>query len=177
MFGRKSEKRLVLEGQPSLFGDDEIESAADGNVDPAENDGEGTACEDSQPSHKRKTTKRLRQTWENLPVLHTLTIEPKGVDPSRYRRIGEETTYQIGFEPGKLFRIAIVRPKYGLIEIRPITLGRKNYLFCGNHERPPTCASSHPCWRHAAITTSIQVFTSIESLRQCPASRMPRMRN
>lgn len=24
MFGRKSEKRLILEGQPSLFGDDEL---------------------------------------------------------------------------------------------------------------------------------------------------------
>ena len=114
MFGRKSERRLVLDGQPSLFGDEEF-----GHPGPDETEtvtAESEAVESQCTGGKsRKPVKRPRQTWENLPVLETRTIEPEGgVDLTRYRRIGEETTYLLGFEPGKLFRIAVVRPKYGL---------------------------------------------------------------
>lgn len=114
MFGRKSERRLVLDGQPSLFGDEEF-----GHPEPDETQtatAESEAVESQSTGGKsRKPVKRPRQTWENLPVLETRTIEPEGgVDLTRYHRIGEETTYLLGFEPGRLFRIAVVRPKYGL---------------------------------------------------------------
>ena len=116
MFGRKSEKRIVLEGQPSLFGEDEPAAAGQSGADAEEEKEAPAEAEEPQAAGTRKPAKRPRQTWDSLPVLQTLTIEPEGVDMSRYRRIGEETTYQVGFEPGKLFRIAIVRPKYGLID-------------------------------------------------------------
>lgn len=110
MFGRKSERHIPLAGQLSLFADD-----ISGTVVQEEPESEDLP-EDPENTirKKRKSAPRPRQTWENLPVLETCTIEPKGVDLTRYRRIGEETTYLLGFEPGKLFRIAVVRPKYGL---------------------------------------------------------------
>lgn len=117
MFGRKSEKRIVLEGQPSLFGDDQFEDQPQ-NPDNETETAADESCDTSAYSRgkKRKSAKRPRETFDNLPILETRTIEPEGgVDLSRYRRIGEEITFQVGFEPGKLFRIAIVRPKYGLI--------------------------------------------------------------
>ena len=124
MFGSKSEKRLVLDGQPSLFGDEES-----CNPEPDETEtvtGESEAVESQSTGGKsRKPVKRPRQTWENLPVLETRIIEPKGVDLSKYRKIGEEITYQVGFEPGKMYRVAIVRPKYGLIDsTEPVERGQ-----------------------------------------------------
>ena len=75
--------------------------------------------------HKRKQTSRKRESWENLPVLVIDTIEPKDIELSRYRRIGEETSYTVEFQPGMLFRRAIVRPKYGLIDpTEPVERGQ-----------------------------------------------------
>ena len=37
---------------------------------------------------------------EDLPVLESETIEPKGVDLSLYRRIGEEITKVVKHKPG-----------------------------------------------------------------------------
>lgn len=114
MFGRKSEKRLVLEGVPSLFSDEDFGETRAGEAD-EETEEAGMPEPESAASKPRKPVKRPRQTWDNLPVLETRIIEPEGgVDLSRYRRIGEETTYLLGFDPGKLYRIAVVRPKYGL---------------------------------------------------------------
>ena len=50
---------------------------------------------------------------------------PQGVDLTRYRRIGEEVTTLVGFEPGKYYRIAVVRPKYGQIDsTEPVERGK-----------------------------------------------------
>lgn len=113
MFGRKSERHLSFDGQPSLFSDEEVGEAV---TEVAEDVGNACPPSDDTPttSAKRKSVKRPRQTWDNLPVLETRIIEPQGLDLERYRRIGEEVTYQLGYEPGKLYRIAVVRPKYGL---------------------------------------------------------------
>lgn len=118
MFGRKSEKRIVLEGQPSLFGDEEFEDQPqDPDVESEPATDESDTASSKGVGNKRKSVKRPRETFDTLPILQTRIIEPEGgVDLTRYRRIGEETTYQVGFEPGKLFRIAIVRPKYGLMD-------------------------------------------------------------
>lgn len=51
---------------------------------------------------------------EDLPVLETDTIEPKGVDLSLYRRIGEEITKVVKHKPGMLYVKVIIRPKYAL---------------------------------------------------------------
>lgn len=115
MYGRKSEKHLNLENQPSLFGEDELDAVTESPA--GQGDGDGCAeTEVLKATARRKYVKRLRQTWENLPVLETRTIEPKGIDLNRYRKIGEEVTYQVAYESGRIYRVAIIRPKYGLID-------------------------------------------------------------
>ncbi len=56
---------------------------------------------------------RLPRIPENLPVVEEI-IEPEPVKgcPEAWRRIGEEISEQLDFEPGKFFRRRIVRPKY-----------------------------------------------------------------
>ena len=41
-------------------------------------------------------------------------VELDNVDLNLYRRIGEERTHTLEFEPGKLYVKETVRPKYGL---------------------------------------------------------------
>lgn len=113
MFGRKSERHLAFEGQPGLFGDYELGSVAP-DVQKEDEPSDAPSGDTTAGSQKRKSVKRPRRTWDNLPVLETRVIEPQGLDPGRYRKIGEEVTYLLGYEPGKLYRIAVVRPKYGL---------------------------------------------------------------
>ena len=97
MFGRKSERHILPDGQPSLFADD-----ISGTVIQEDREAKDPSNEpEDTKSKKRKSSPRTRQTWEDLPVLETRTIEPEGIDLTRYRRIGEETTYLLGFEPGK----------------------------------------------------------------------------
>ena len=127
MFGRKSEKHISIDNQPSLFDIAELD-AAQGSCTASELD-EGSQTKEETISYTRRKgrqgTARTRETWENLPVLETKTIEPEGVDLTRYRRMGEETTYLVGFEPGKYYRIAVVRPKYGLIDpTEPVERGK-----------------------------------------------------
>ena len=50
---------------------------------------------------------------KDLPVEET-HIYPDGINPDEYTEIGVETTDRIAF--------------------RPLAIGRKNYLFCGNHD-------------------------------------------
>lgn len=63
---------------------------------------------------------------DNLPVLETRVLKPEvPVDLSRYRLIGYDDTYRLGFEPGKLFRILERREKYGLIDpTEPVERGQ-----------------------------------------------------
>ena len=97
MFGRRSERHIAIDSQPGLFDDLETEASSD--------TGEVPETEEETMTYTRKKgrkgTSGVRETWENLPVLETRTIEPEGVDLSRYRRMGEEVTYLVGFEPGK----------------------------------------------------------------------------
>lgn len=43
-----------------------------------------------------------------------VVIEPQDLDLTKYKRIGEEGTRTLEFEPGKLYVKEIIRPKYGL---------------------------------------------------------------
>lgn len=62
-------------------------------------------------SHKREVRKPVMRM--NLPVEET-HIYPEGINLDEYIEIGVETTDRIA--------------------IRPLAIGRKNYLFCGNHD-------------------------------------------
>ena len=122
LFGRSSEK-FRPDTHPSLFSEEELgavpqlEQACAGQPEPADT---GTL---EKP--KRRSVSRARQGWENLPVLESVTLEPEGVDTERYRRIGEEVTYTVEIQAGKLYRKEIVRPKYGLKDpTEPVEKGK-----------------------------------------------------
>ena len=123
MFGRKSEKHLPADDQPNLFDTAGVVIPEEQHPEPADEIEEETITYTRKKGQKEVS--RLRETWENLPLLETRVIEPQGVDLSRYRRIGEEVTTLVGFEPGKYYRIAVVRPKYGLIDpTEPVERGK-----------------------------------------------------
>lgn len=98
MFGRKSEKRLPPDNQPSLF------DAAGVDMDGPQPE-MAEATEEAPVTYTRKKSQKgvskPRETWENLPLLETRVIEPQDVDLTCYRCIGEEVTTLVGFEPGK----------------------------------------------------------------------------
>lgn len=123
MFGRKSEKYRPADEQPSLFDAAGVEIASAQEQEQDSESGQETIT--YQRRRSQKGLSKPRETWENLPLLETRTIEPQGVDLTRYRRIGEEITMLVGFEPGKYYRIAVVRPKYGLIDpTEPVERGK-----------------------------------------------------
>ena len=111
LFGRKSEKLAHLDpNQPSLFEDilapqqtaEEIEAARKVAVEQI-----------TVSAVEIKKERRQRKLLENLPVVEVI-IEPEDVDFTKYKRIGEERTRTLEFEPGRLYVKEIVRPKYGL---------------------------------------------------------------
>lgn len=123
MFGRKSEKNIAIDSQPSLFDAAGVEIPPDSSVQPEEEPEKEEIGYTRRKS--RKDQSKTRQTWDNLPVLETRILEPEGVDLTRYRRMGEEVTYLVGFDPGKYYRIAVVRPKYGLADpTEPVERGK-----------------------------------------------------
>ena len=111
MFGRSSEKRMMLDGQLTLF--DSTEECPSSTS--MEGDGTGEKAERAVIS--RQGRHRSRENWENI-------------DLERYRRIGEEITYVVEHKPGKLYRVAHVRPKYGLINSAEIVERGKSVLIC-----------------------------------------------
>lgn len=65
------------------------------------------------PMATKKKERQNRKLLEGLPVVEVV-IEPQGIDLTKYKRIGEERTRTLEFEPGKLYVKEIIRPKYGL---------------------------------------------------------------
>lgn len=111
LFGRKSEKLRVYDpNMPDLFADEfsglrqQAEEKRDEAVEKIE----------KEPVEDVKRNRQNRKMIEDLPVLETDTIEPKGVDLSLYRRIGEEITKVVKHKPGMLYVKVIIRPKYAL---------------------------------------------------------------
>ena len=111
LFGRRSEKLAHLDpNQPSLFEEvlsplqtsEEIEAARQTAVEQIE-----------ESTVEKKKERRQRKLLENLPVIEVI-IEPEGIDIEKYKRIGEERTRTLEFEPGRLYVKEIIRPKYGL---------------------------------------------------------------
>ena len=109
MFGSISEKYPNITPLPGLFAElsDQIDSLADSKASEQE-------LEQVMIQQKVKPRKPRQESMEGLPVVESV-IEPNDIDLTKYRRIGEEHTKVIEFEPGKLFVLDIVRPKYALI--------------------------------------------------------------
>ena len=111
LFGRKSEKLRVYDpNMPDLFADEfsGLRQQAEEKRDEAVEKIEKESVEDV------KRNRQNRKMIEDLPVLETDTIEPKSVDLSLYRRIGEEITKVVKHKPGMLYVKVIIRPKYAL---------------------------------------------------------------
>lgn len=108
-FGRKSEKLAHLDpNQLSLF-DEPLHQ----QIEQIEAAKEAAEKQVREAVAERKKARHVRKMLEGLPVVEVV-IEPDGIDHSIYKRIGEERTRTLEFEPGKLYVKEIVRPKYGL---------------------------------------------------------------
>ena len=107
LFGRKSEKLSRLDpNQLSLF-EQPAQSLEPGPLE------EAVVEQTTTPMVTKKKERQNRKLPEGLPVVEVV-IEPQDLDFTRYKRIGEERTRTLEFEPGKLYVKEIIRPKYGL---------------------------------------------------------------
>jgi AraC-like DNA-binding protein len=69
------------------------------------------------PVKPKTKSPRRERIPENLPAEEVLIDPPEVLaDPEKWRRIGEEISERLDFEPGRFFRRLLVRPKYVLIE-------------------------------------------------------------
>jgi len=126
LFGRKSEKLASLDpNQLSLF-DQASQQSTEIQLEEARHQAIEHIEEDKSVG---KSQRRNRKLLENLPVIEVV-IEPEGINPDWYKRIGEERTRTLEFEPGRLYVKEIVRPKYGLKDnIRPAEEGQSSVII------------------------------------------------
>ena len=68
------------------------------------------------PAKSKTKSPRRERIPENLPA-EEVVIDPPEVlaNPEKWRRIGQEISERLDFEPGRFFRRLLVRPKYVLI--------------------------------------------------------------
>lgn len=69
---------------------------------------------------KKKPRRSAEEQFEQLPVAETVELVPAVVQaqPERYKRIGEERTFEVDITPPKLFKREIIRPKFKLLDDR-----------------------------------------------------------
>ena len=120
LFGRKSEKLQAQNPlQMDLFADFPVDTPAI-EAEPATEE----PASIKETAIDKKQARRNRTMLENLPVLKRDVIDVEGIDLARYKKIGEEITEVVEFEPGKLYRHQYVRIKYGLIDTtEPVKTG------------------------------------------------------
>jgi len=109
MFGKKSEQLSDVQLQLLLQ-----EQTVPG---PAEGKESGPQAFETQPlrseKERRRKAKRGPRVPEHLPVVEEVLVpEVEKNEPSLWRRIGEEVSEQIDFEPARFWRRRLVRPKY-----------------------------------------------------------------
>jgi len=65
-------------------------------------------------SAKKSSRELPAERFQHLPVTETVEILPEAVkvDPSLYERIGQEETFEVGITTPKLWKRAIIRPKF-----------------------------------------------------------------
>jgi transposase len=102
-FGKKSEQLNAAQLELLLSG------LAEGRVELSE--GKEPPAR-SAPQHSRPHTRRIR-TPDNLEVVRQV-IEPELVqaEPDQWKRIGQEVSRPLDYQPGKFFWQETVRPKY-----------------------------------------------------------------
>ena len=121
LFGRRSERFVPGSDQSGLFSEEDFEEKKPETEEVQKN----ASPEVEVKGHRRKKTSSKRESWDNLPVLVIDTIEPKDIDLNRNSKIGEEVSHTVEFQPGMLYRRAIVRPKFGLIDpTEPVERGK-----------------------------------------------------
>ena len=110
LFGKKSEKLDPAQLELLLSDLDDPDS---GKADASTALDELVEAETSRRRSKRGDYERQPRVPENLPVVETI-LEPEVVtrDPGKWRRIGEEVTELLDYEPGRFLRRRTVRPKY-----------------------------------------------------------------
>ena len=94
-------------------------------------------CDDASLSFEKRKAKRQELSRPIMEAMK-LWMETEGVKYSQSSQIGKAITYAYTrwdnmmryLEDGRL----LLDNNLAENEIRPVTLGRKNYLFCGNHE-------------------------------------------
>ena len=94
-------------------------------------------CDDANLSFEERRAKRQELSKPIMEAMK-LWMETEGVKYSESSQIGKAITYAYTrwdnmmryLEDGRL----LLDNNLAENEIRPVTLGRKNYLFCGNHE-------------------------------------------
>ena len=108
-FGQSSEKQKRKNEGPGLFDDELTEDQK------KEMDLKQKAVEKELISHasKKRRGRPRKDIMEGLPV-EEIIIEPKDVDLSLYKKIGEEHTRIVEFIPAKLYVKDYIRPKYVL---------------------------------------------------------------
>src|SRR5271157_4484079 len=101
-FGKKSEQLDAAQLELLMSG------LADGSLDAEEEESPAR----SLPPRSHTHTQRLR-TPDNLEVVREV-IEPELVlaQPEHWKRIGQEVSRQLDYQPGKFFWQETVRPKY-----------------------------------------------------------------
>ncbi len=110
-FGQKSEKldpsqlELLLEG----LGEQEVPGK------PEESTGDAVAPvdEDTGPLRKKKRSERKPRIPDKLPVEEEILLPPAvQACPEAWRRIGEEVSEQLDYQPGRFLKKRLIRPKY-----------------------------------------------------------------
>ena len=143
LFGRKSEKLSALDPN-QLFLFDTLPNPSQEETVLVETDAVTKTC---KPDGKKKESRRNRELLEGLPVVEVI-VEPADVDLNRYRRIGEERTRTLEFEPGKLYVKETVRPKYELKN--NLSLPKEGESGVIIAPLPPSpiykCLQDLPCW-------------------------------
>jgi len=131
LFGVKSEQldenQLLLLLQMSKEPDGPFEGKGSGP--------EALAAEPPRPSKasSEKPRGRTPRLPENLPVIEEVIVpEPVKAAPHLWRRIGEEVTEKLDYEPGRFLRRRTVRPKYvrrGELDAVPVIAPLPNSLL------------------------------------------------
>lgn len=86
-----------------------VEAKTPAAADPAD---PGPAAE-IRDHKKRQQKTRAPRIPDHLPVQREEVIPPEvQLEPTAFRRIGEEVREQLGFKPAEFFRVQLVRPKF-----------------------------------------------------------------
>jgi transposase len=109
LYGSKSEK--IDADQLDLFGD--LDAPGKDEASDADEAAAEALMPTAKPSRRKSAKERKPRLPEDLPVEETV-IEPEPVKacPEAWRRIGEEISEELDYEPGRFLCRRIVRPKY-----------------------------------------------------------------